>query len=122
LSDELWAGVLWENGASGWGGREFIGVTSATLRTGSSTAQDDSVKQTTTKNRQRQEQATARTGNGKNKQRQEQKQIPPLPCGMTNKRTDNGAIRRFWLRQNDDEWGLSQEDGAGLSGSRLNST
>jgi len=54
-------------------------------------------------------QAKARTDNG-----QEQKQIPPLRYGMTNKknrqRQGQGPIRRFWLRQNDDLWGLRQND------------
>src|ERR1035437_2204727 len=66
-------------------------------------AQDDS------KNKQRQERTTARKNNGQgqygdsgcarmtswNRQRQEQRQ---------------GPIRRFWLRQNDDSWGLRQND------------
>jgi hypothetical protein len=54
--------------------------------------------------------------NKKNRQRQgqRQKQIPPLRYGMTNKknrqRQGQRPIRRFWLRQNDDSWGLRQND------------
>jgi hypothetical protein len=54
-------------------------------------AQDDGVKQATEENRQQ----------------QGQKQIPPLRCGMTNKknrqRQGQRPIRRFWLRQNDEQ-------------------
>jgi hypothetical protein len=69
---------------------------------------------------------TARTNNDK-----EQKQIPPLRYGMTNwtalrndkqrtQRQEQKQIRRFWLRQNDDErarippiaWDKGAMDGA----------
>jgi hypothetical protein len=78
---------------------------------------------TNKKNRQRQGQRQKqipplRYGmtNKKNRQRQgqRQKQIPPLRYGMTNKknrqRQGQRPIRRFWLRQNDDSWGLRQND------------
>ncbi len=46
---------------------------------------------------------------GKNKQ--QKKQVPPLRCGMTNKKNKQRQepIRRFWLRQNDDALELRSE-------------
>jgi hypothetical protein len=48
------------------------------------------------RNRQRQEQTTTGTDNDKNRQRQKKKQIPPLRCGMTDKRTGNSKMRGFF--------------------------
>jgi hypothetical protein len=57
---------------------------------------------------------TARTSNGeeqttaKNRQRQWQ-EADSLRYGMTNNRTDNDEIQRFWLRQNDGSWSAAPE-------------
>jgi hypothetical protein len=36
-------------------------------------------------------------------QNDEQKDKSGFAAGMTKQKTDNGAIRRFWLRQNDEQ-------------------